>query len=81
MIKTLICIHYPVIKKAIKCIILLRDQIANQPGLAHWVAEGGNFAQRLEEAGLRVWQIYSAIGFSGFVIGKRVNQLADGKGA
>ena len=54
----------------------LLAQIANEIGLAHWVAPGDDYAQRLEDAGLRVWNIESAIGFSGFVIAKDVGQVA-----
>ena len=48
-----------------------------QQGVTDWPGSVEGYKRNLIGAGLSAWYIYSAVGFSGFVIGKEVRQIAE----
>ena len=51
------------------------DDAAKWIGVGEWYGYDGDFVKRLEKAQLKIWEIYSAVGFKGFVVGGEVAQL------
>ena len=45
-------------------------------GLDGWRSSANDYKEHLEATGLKAWRIESAIGFSGFVIAREVEELA-----
>jgi hypothetical protein len=50
----------------------LLESFAREHGLAHWETDVEQYLSALKELKMRAWRLESAIGFSGFIIGRDV---------
>jgi hypothetical protein len=54
---------------------------ATQHGLRLWHSDAADYLRRLEEGGYHAWRLESAIGFSGFVVARTVQELEKPNGS
>jgi hypothetical protein len=60
------------VSSLVKAEVALLSSFAHDHGLTHWRTDAVQYADTLSKERMRAWSLESAIGFSGFVIGRTV---------